>query len=305
MAVLLLLMSFVVFSLLFLAPGSPELTLVGLQNPTPQVLHNIRLEYHLDDPFFVQYARWLWAAVHLDFGVSIRTRQPVLALILQRLPNTLALGGMGFVITMVLGISLGAVAATKKGRLIDRLVVAMSIFGVSTPAFVIAVVLQYVFAVMLGWFPVSGLAPAFPGFVWSLTLPAVAFALRGLGLVLKLSRAAMAEELEKDYIVFAKARGLSARRVLLAYALRNALVPVVTAAGLILGDMITAAILVEVVFALPGIGALLVDSVSFKDIPVVQGLALVTAVVVILANLSADVLYIMVDPRIRFGRLAA
>jgi peptide/nickel transport system permease protein len=296
--------SFVVFSLLYLAPGSPELLLVGLQNPSPEVLHAIREQYHLNDPFVVQYFRWLGGAVRLDFGVSIRTREPVLPGILRRLGTTVDLGVMGFVITMTSGIVLGVIASVKRRSFIDRLVVGLSVMGVSTPAFVTAVLLLFVFAVALGWFPASGIRSGALPHLWSLTLPALAFSLRGLGLVLKLTRASMVEELERDYVVFARARGLTPGRILLLYALRNALVPVVTAGGLILGDMIAAAILVEVVFALPGAGALLVTSVSFKDIPMVQGLALTIAAFVILANLLTDLLYLFIDPRIRFGGAA-
>jgi peptide/nickel transport system permease protein len=180
-------------------------------------------------------------------------------------------------------------------------VVGLSVVGVSAPAFATGIFLLYVFAVVLGWFPVFGQGSGFADRVWHLTLPAIALALTGMALVLRLTRAGMIGALEQDYVAFARARGLPAREVIVSYAFRNALVPVVTAGGLILGIMLTGAVLVEVTFALPGLGSLLVTSVSFGDVPMVQGLAMLTAIVIVLVNLLTDVLYLFVDPRIRYG----
>jgi peptide/nickel transport system permease protein len=305
LVVLLLIISFGVFALLYVAPGSVEQVLLGTRPSNPETLQAIRDEYNLDDPFLTQYAKWLQGAVQFDFGRSIRTSEPVLSGIRDRMGLTLFLGVYGFLIALVLGVLLGVVAAVRKRTVIDRGVVGLSVIGVSAPAFATGIFLLYIFAVLLGWFPAFGQGVGFSDRVWHLTLPAVALALTAMALILKLTRAAMITALDQDYVAFARARGIPSWRVLFTYAFRNALVPVVTAAGLILGYMLTGAVLVEVTFALPGVGSLLVDSVQFKDVPMVQGVTMVVALVIILVNLLTDVLYLFIDPRIRFGRVAA
>jgi peptide/nickel transport system permease protein len=301
----LLILSFLVFALSYLAPGSPEQMLLGERPSTPETIAAIREQYNLNDPFIVQYGKWLEDAVRLDFGNSIRTNEPVLSGIRDRAGLTFFLGGYAFVIAMGLGVPLGVLAAIKRQSTVDRGVVGLSVVGVSAPAFATGIFLLYVFAVVLGWFPVFGQGSGFADRVWHLTLPAVALALTGMALVLRLTRAGMMGALEQDYVAFARARGLPAREVIVSYAFRNALVPVVTAGGLILGIMLTGAVLVEVTFALPGLGSLLVTSVSFGDVPMVQGLAMLTAIVIVLVNLLTDILYLFVDPRIRYGRAPA
>ncbi len=301
---LLLIISFFVFALLYLAPGSPEQMLIGDRPSSPETIQAIREQYHLNDPFIVQYGRWLSGAITLDFGNSIRTNEPVLSGILDRAGLTFFLGGFAFLIAMGLGVPLGVLSAVKRQSAVDRGVVGLSVIGVSAPAFATGIFLLYVFAVLLGWFPVFGQGSGFTDRLWHLTLPAIALALTGMALVLKLTRAGMIGALEQDFVAFARARGLPARKVLLSYAFRNALIPVVTAGGLLLGLMLTGAVLVEVTFALPGVGSLLVTSVTFGDIPMVQGLAMLIAIVIVLVNLLTDVLYLFVDPRIRFERAA-
>lgn len=305
LVLLLLIISFGVFALLYIAPGSVEQVLLGTRPSNPETLQAIRDEHNLDDPFLTQYAKWLQGAVVLDFGRSIRTSEPVLSGIRDRMGLTLFLGMFGFLIALVLGVLLGVVAAVKKRGFIDRSVVGLSVIGVSAPAFATGIFLLYIFAVLLGWFPAFGQGEGFTDRLWHLTLPALALALTAMALILKLTRAAMITALEQDYVAFARARGIPRTRVLFTYAFRNALVPVVTAAGLILGYMLTGAVLVEVTFALPGVGSLLVDSVEFKDVPMVQGLTMVVAFVIIFVNLLTDILYLFIDPRIRFSRVAA
>jgi peptide/nickel transport system permease protein len=305
LVLLLLLISFGVFSLLYAAPGSVEQVLLGTRPSNPQTIEAIREEYNLDDPFLTQYATWLKGAVVLDFGRSIRTSEPVLQGIRDRMGLTLFLGIFGFLIALVVGVLLGVLAAVKKRGFLDRGVVGLSVVGVSAPAFATGIFLLYIFAVVLGWFPAFGQGDGFTDRVWHLTLPAIALALTAMALILKLTRTAMIVALDQDYVAFARARGIPQRRVLFTYAFRNALVPVVTAAGLILGYMLTGAVLVEVTFALPGVGSLLVDSVAFKDVPMVQGVTMVVAFVIIIVNLLTDILYLFIDPRIRFTRVAA
>jgi peptide/nickel transport system permease protein len=305
MAVLLTIISFGVFTLLYLAPGSSEQVLLGTRPATPETIHSIREEFHLNDSFLGQYWLWVKDAIHLDFGRSIRTSEPVLGGIENRMGVTLFLGGYAFLLAMLVGVPLGVLAAMRRATVVDRSIVGLSVFGVSSPAFATGIFLLYVFGVVLGWFPVFGPGEGFADRLWHLTLPAVTLALGSTALVLKLTRAAMIDALDKDFVVFALARGLPRRRVLVAYALRNALIPILTAAGLLLASLLTGAVLVEVTFALPGVGSLLVESVGFKDVPMVQGVALLTAVIVISVNLVVDLLYLLVDPRIRFGRGAS
>ena len=305
MAALLVVISFGVYALLALAPGSPERILLGARPATEETLDAIREQYNLDDPFLVQYGKWLAGAVQLDFGDSIRTGEAVLSGIADRVGVTLWVGLYAFVVAMSFGVPLGMLAAVKRRGLLDRGIVGLSVMGVSAPAFATGLLFLYVFAVALGWFPVFGEGRGFADRLYHLTLPALTLALAVMALVVKLTRAGMIGSLEQDYVAFARARGLPSSRVLGAYAFRNALVPVVTAGGLILGGLLAGSVLVEVTFALNGIGSLFVESVTTQDIPMVQGIAVLTAIIVVVVNFLTDLLYLFVDPRIRFGRAAA
>jgi peptide/nickel transport system permease protein len=302
LVVLLVIISFLVFSLLYISPGSPEQILVGTQTPDPQLMAALRVKYHLDEPLLTQY--WIWArgALQLHFGDSIQTTLPVTDEIRARLPTSLFLGIYAFLLTMVFGVGLGICAAFRKGGFVDRFIVGASVVGISAPAFVVGITLLYVFAVVLHWFPAFGAGTWFFDELWHLTLPAIALALGGTAFLVKHTRAAMINVLGQDYLSFARARGLSRSRVLFFYALRNALIPVITVGALILAGVITGALLVEIVFSLPGIGSLLVNAVATKDIPMVQGVTMIVAIVILLANLLADLTYLAVDPRIRLGR---
>jgi peptide/nickel transport system permease protein len=301
LCVLLVVISFAVFSLLYISPGNVVDILIGTNPRTPAAVHALRKEYHLDQPFLTQY--WIWArqAFQLHFGTSIQSRLPVTDELRSRLPTSLFLGVYAFILTMVVGVGGGITAALKRHTTVDRGVVGSAVIALSTPPFVSGVLLLYLFGIVVHWFPVYGEGSGFVDGIWHLTLPAVALALGATAFVVKHTRAALLGVLDEDYIVFARARGLSARRVLLVYALRNALIPVVTISGLVLASLITGAVLVEAVFSLPGIGQLLVQSATTKDLPMIQGIAMVLAVVIMGANLLADVIYVVVDPRIRLG----
>ncbi|WP_457256003.1 ABC transporter permease [Pedococcus sp. P5_B7] len=216
---------------------------------------------------------------------------------------TLTLGGYAFALTMVMGIGLGVVAATRPGSVLDRLAVGLGVVGLSAPAFVVGVVLLYLFSIQLEWFPAFGRGSGVVDELWHLTLPAFALALTSLGYVLNHTRSAMLGVLDQDYIVFARARGLSAARVLIKYSLRNALIPIVTISGIVLSSLITGAVLVEATFSVQGLGELLVQSANAKDLPVLQSVALLVAVSVMACNLLADIVYLLVDPRIRARRV--
>jgi peptide/nickel transport system permease protein len=276
--------------------------LLGTNPRNPETVRLLKHEYHLDQPFLVQY--WIWAkgALHFHFGNSIQTTLPVTDEIKARLPTSLYLGIYAYALTMLLGVGGGIWAALKRRTIFDRGTVATSVVGMSTPGFVSGIFLLYVFAILVPWFPAFGKGSGFTDSVWHLTLPAVALAVVTAAYLLKHTRASMINVLDQDYVTFARARGLSGTRVMLFYALRNALIPTLTISALILSFLIVGAVLVEDTFSLPGIGGLLVQSAQVKDLPMLQGVAMLVAGIIILANLLADIAYVAVDPRIRLGR---
>lgn len=300
MVVVLIAMSFVIFLFLYLAPGSPEQILLGPREATPESVAAIRHQYHLDQSFLGQYLLWVEGAVRLDFGRSIITNAPVANEIAERLRFSIQLAALAFLFILVVGVPLGLLAASRRRTTVDRSIVAFSVAGVSAPAFATGLLLLYVFAVRLSWFPVFGQGSGFFDRIWHLTLPAIALGLTGMGLILRLTRAGAASAFEQDYVAFARARGIPRRRIMRSYVLRNALVPIVTASGLIFAYLIAGAVLVETTFALPGVGSLLVEAINNKDIPVVQGLAMLIALTVVVINLLTDLAYLAIDPRIAF-----
>ncbi|GCE00650.1 MULTISPECIES: ABC transporter permease [Embleya] len=299
---MLVLISFVIFSLLYITPGDAVGNLLGTRRRTPETEELLRRQYHLNEPFLTQYWIWLKDAVRFDFGNSSVSTLPVTDEINARLPNSLILAGVAYVLTMLIGIPLGLAAAAKKSTAVDRGIVASVIVGFSTPVFVGAVALLYVFGVLLGWFPVFGAGTGFVDKLWHLTLPAISLAIAGAGLIVKHTRAVMIKVLDQDYVTFARARGLTSRRVYLLYALRNGLIPVITVSVPLLASLVTGAVLVEVTFSIPGIGDLLVRSAASQDLPTLQAIALLVAALIMVANLAADLLYMAADPRIRHGR---
>lgn len=298
--VVLVLLSIGVFALLYLAPGSVEQTLLGNRPSSPETLAAIRARYHLDDPVVVQYLRWLGGVVQGDFGTSIRTGVPVAEAIGERLPLTLGLIGYGTLLATLAGLPLGLIGAFRRGRAADRAAVVTAVAGMSAPPFAVGLVLLMAFAVYIPWFPVYGEGEGFADRLWHLTLPAAALAVGSTGLLVRFTRTALIRELDQDHLVFARARGLP-DLLIVRYALRNSLIPILTALGLILTSTLAGTVLVEVTFALPGLGTLLVDSVTFKDMPVVQALALLLTLLISAVNLLVDVGYTLADPRIRFG----
>jgi peptide/nickel transport system permease protein len=300
-AVLLVIISFGVFSLLYVAPGDTARLLLGAKPQSPAALAAVRQEYHLDKPFLTQYWLWLESAVQLDFGHSIQTQQSVIQIIENRAPIDVFLGVYAFLLVLLTAVPLGILAALRQRRMTDRAVVGLSVIGVSAPPFATSLLLLYLLSVKVTLFPSFGAGNGFVGRLYHLALPAVALAISAAALVVKFTRAAMINALDQDYVASARARGLSGSRVIIGYALRNALVPIVTATGLVLGYVLTGAVLIEYTFSLNGVGSYLVEAVGFKDFPVVQGIALLVAAIVMLANLLTDVAYLFVDPRIRYG----
>ncbi|MCG2799946.1 MAG: ABC transporter permease [Cellulomonas sp.] len=295
---LLLTLSFLVFSLLYLAPGDVARNLLGTRPVSDEALAAVREKFGLDQPFLVQYWHWLSGALTGDLGDSVRSGSAVSAVLGQRVGLTLQLTVLAFVIALGIGIPAGVQAARRHGSAQDRTIVGLAVIGVAAPGFAVGLLLLYVFAVMLGWFPVYGTGQTPLDRLWHLALPAVALAAGLAALVVKVTRTAVLRELESDYVTFARARGLRPRAVARLY-LTNAAIPVLTSAGLLLAFLFGGTILVETTFSLPGLGSLLAESITFKDIPVVQAVTLVVAVAISLAGLVVDLLTLAVDPRVR------
>lgn len=295
---ILFVLSIIVFAMMHLAPGDIVRNLLGNRPSSPEAVEAIRAQYNLDQPLHVQYLLWLGAALGGDFGQSIRLQDSVANVIGARLPITVALTGVAFAISILVAVPMGVQSAVRSGSWIDRLATGLGIVGLSAPTFAVGLVLLYVFAFYLPIFPVYGGGDGGLDTLHHLLLPGIALALGLSAIILKLTRTAMLRELESDYVTFGRARGLPEGQVR-RLALRNAAIPIVTGAGLVLTFLVGGTVLAEATFALPGLGTLLQGSVLFKDIAVVQALTLLVAVVIAVIALLADLAYIFLDPRIR------
>ena len=296
-----ILLSFLVYSLLYLVPGDPVKILVGTRRVTPEVRQAITERYGLDEPLFVRYWHWLTRALTGDFGDSVRSATPVTDVLASRVSLTAWLTIGAFILAVAVGVPLGIAAARRRGSWVDRTVVGWSIVGVSAPGFALGLVLLYVFGLMLGWFPIFGEGTGPVDTLWHLTLPTIALA-TGIGAMLvRITRAAVGAELTQDYVTFARSRGVPSRRITAMY-VKGASLPIITSAGLILGTLFGSTVLVEEAFSLPGLGQLLADSITYRDVPVVQAIALLVALVVIAVTLVVDVVALAVDPRQAVGR---
>jgi peptide/nickel transport system permease protein len=303
--IILTVLSLLVFGLLALVPGDPAITLLGPQRATPEALAEVRDRYGLDDPFVVQYGRWVSGAVRGDFGDSIYSGDPVTSLISDRIGVTAWLAVYALVITVVVAVPFGLAAGTRPGSRTDRAATAAGLVALSAPTFAIGFLLMYVFAVQLGWFPSFGSGEGFFDTIRHMTLPAVTLAAGQTAVLLRQTRAAPMDVAERDFVTFARARAINPIRIRGRYVLRNASLPVLTSMGLLLAYGLTGAVLVENVFALQGLGTLLVRAVGQLDLPVVQGLAMFTAGLVLVTNLVVDLLYFALDPRLRRAAVAA
>ena len=290
---LLLAVSVVVFSFIHALPGDPAVLFLG-EEATPDNLARFRAKLGFDRPLVVQYGDWLGRAVRGDLGRSIRTNQPVVSAIVERLPVTLRLIGLSMLISLVIALPLGIVSAVKRNSGVDLASTFFALFGFSTPNFWLGLILIYVFALVLRWLPASG----FDG-TRSLILPAVTLGTALAALVTRQLRSGMLEVLRQDYVRTAQAKGLADRLVIGKHALKNALISVVTVIGLQIGALLGNTIITESLFALPGVGRLMIDSVFSRDFFVVQGVILFLAVGYVVANLTVDILYSYLDPRIR------
>lgn len=301
LALVLLVSSFIVFSGMYLAPGSPEQFLVQGRTVTPEVLEAIRAQYGLDDPFLVRYWNWLVGVLQGDFGRSLITQQDVSTLVESRLPTTLFLAAYAAILIIVFGVGLGVLAATRSG-VFEKVVVFGSNLGFAVPTFFAALLLMALFGANLGWFPVSGSGEGFTDRVWHLTLPAIALAFPAVAVVARITRTAVREEQGSEHVVMAIARGVPKRIVLARHTIRNSMLPVTTVLGTNIAGLLASAFVIEYAFTLDGIGSLLVNSVQKKDFAVVQAIALIMVLAFGLINLIVDLLYAVIDPRVRLAK---
>lgn len=291
--------SVIIFSGSHLAPGDPALLLAG-HHSSPETLAAIRAKYHLDQPLPTQYGLWISAAVRGDLGESFRLHQGVTDLILQRLPLSLELVGFAMVVSLLLALPLGILAAVYEGRWVDWVASVLAFLGVASPVYFTGILFVMLFAFQLGWMPAFGAGDGpWDRFV-HLVLPAVALALNMVALASRMLRSTMLETLQADYVRTALAKGVSWWTTIVRHAARNALIPVVTVTGLQFGFLLVGSVLVEYTFGLGGLGGLIVDGVQNSDYPVVQGTTLFVVVVFLLVNLAVDVLYALLDPRVRY-----
>ncbi|AXQ95303.1 ABC transporter permease [Cereibacter azotoformans] len=292
-ALILLGVSLVTFILLYVLPADPVRQIAG-RSATPQVVENIRRQLGLDQPFLVQYGRYLWGLLQGDFGRSYLQKTDVATLIAARLPATLQLMGGAILCELVLGLTMGIVAALRRGRALDQGLMIVSFVAVSAPQFVVSLLLLYVFAVKLGWFPIGGY-----GTLSHLVLPAVTLGILGSGWYSRMMRSSMIDVLRQDYIRTARAKGLTRGRVILRHALPNAILPIVAMIGIDIGIFMGGIVVVESVFGWPGIGQLAWQAIQRIDIPIIMGVTMVSACAIVLGNLLADLVAPFIDPRIK------
>jgi len=293
--------SMLIFGLQQLLPGDPAMILAG-EEQDPSVIAYLREKMHLDEPLPVRYGYWIAGVLRGDLGESVRTQQPVLELVLQKLPVTIELALLAFVVALVIGIPAGIVSAVKAGTGWDTAANVFALWGLSTPNFWLGILMILLFSVQLGWLPASGYVSPFEDLranLAAMVMPAFVLGTGIAAVLMRHTRSAMLQVMSADYVRTARAKGLGQRVVVLRHALRNALTPIITLGALELGTLLSGAVLTEQVFTIPGFGKLIVDSVFNRDYAVVQGVVLVTATAYIVLNLLADLAYFAVNPRLR------
>jgi peptide/nickel transport system permease protein len=284
-----------VFSLIHLVPGDPAQAMLG-DGASPEDIARLRHTLGLDRPLLEQYGRYLAGLARGDLGTSLRTAKPVSSQIVERVPATVELAATAMVVAVCLSLPLGVIAAVRRGTWVDQGAMTLALIGISVPGFWLGPLLALLFGVELGWLPVSGRG------TWAnLVLPAATLGAALAAILARMTRASVLEELRELYVLAARARGVTRARAIVAHALRNSLIPIVTILGLQLGAVLTGSIITETIFAWPGIGRLLIQSISFRDYPMVQGCILFIALTYVSMNLLTDLLYGWLDPRIRLG----
>lgn len=285
-----------VFAMLHVVPGDPIQMMLGEFQTSPEQVERLQAQLHLDEPLPQQYGRFVLGAFQGDLGYSIRSKRSVTSEIADNLPSTLILTLSGLSVAVVVGVTLGVMAAVKHNTWADLAAMVVATLGISMPSFWLGLLLIFAFSLRLRWFPVTG-----DGGVAHLVLPAVALGLGASAIIARLTRSTMLEVLRQDYIVTARAKGLRGSIVVLRHAMRNAMIPTVTILGLQFGQLLAGAVVIETVFGRPGIGRLIVSAILEKDFPVVQGIILFVAVAYVAINLLVDLIYATLDPRIRYG----
>lgn len=304
-APVLFLVSVIAFGLLYMLPGDPALAMLGglEERGTEEEYQRLRRAYGFDRPVWVQYGLWLWRVLHGDLGRSLRTGEPVASMLAGRFVVSLYVGLAGLAVAVLIGLSVAVTSALRPGSRLDIYGTVLALAGVALPSFWQALLMIYVFAVLLHWLPPSGYTPLGENLTLSLrmlVMPAIVLGTHSAAVLMRQGRSALMEVLAQDYIVTARAKGLRERRVVSRHALKNALIPVVTILGLQLGGLADGAAIVETVFAIPGVGRTAVNAIFFRDYPVLQGAVLMVTLAVTLSNLLADLAYGLLDPRIRY-----
>jgi peptide/nickel transport system permease protein len=300
----LLIVGVVVFALVHLTPGDPAAVMLG-QSATPDQIARLRRQLGLDQPIQVQFVRWFWGALRLDFGDSIFLNMPVTEALRQRAQPTILLTVYALTIELLIGIPAGVIAAVRRNSLLDRLLMVLSISGAAVPTFFLGILLILLFAVRLRWLPSGGYVPITADPVEhfkAMVMPAFALGFSSAGLLARLVRSSMLDVLKEDYVRTALAKGVPHRAVVARHALRNALIPAITVVGYSLGGLLGGAVVTETVFTIPGMGRLVVQSIARRDFPVIQGAVMLIAAAYVMVNLLVDILYLYVDPRSRYGR---
>ena len=299
---IMLIVSLITFGMIHMIPGDPAIAIAGI-SATAEQIANIRHDLGLDQPVFTQLWRWYANLLTGDLGRSLLLGQPVVHVMLQRLPVTLALSAYALVLTLIIGLVSGIVAALKQNTWVDQAAMVLAMLGISVPNFYLGLLMIILFAVDLRWLPTGGYI-AFTsdplGWLATSTMPAISQALLLAGLLARITRSTMLEVLRQDYIRTARAKGLPNRQVVLKHALANALIPITTVVGIIVSLLISGSVVTETLFSIPGIGQLLTQAVLNRDYPMVQGGLLITTALLVLVNILVDVCYALLDPRVRY-----
>ncbi len=299
---ILVIVSLITFAMIHLIPGDPATAIAGLSATSEQIA-NIRHDLGLDEPLLAQLGHWYLNLARGDLGRSLLLGQPVLDATMLRLPVTLALSAYALVLTLVLGLGSGIIAALRQNTIIDQCAMMFAMIGISLPNFYLGLLMIVVFAVHLGWLPTGGYVPFSEdplGWLATSTMPAISLALLLTGLLARITRSTMLEVLRQDYIRTARAKGLSERKVVMKHALANALIPITTVIGIVISLLISGSVVTESLFSIPGIGQLLTQAVLNRDYPMVQGGLMITTTLLVLVNIGVDVCYALLDPRVRY-----
>lgn len=299
--VTLIIISMLIFFMFNILPGNPALSILGL-DADPQEVALLEASLGLDKPLPNRYLDWVTGIFTGDFGESYRYNAPVIDVIGERIPLSLFIGFYSLALTIIVGLPLGILIARTDGKWYSLMMNIITQLGISTPSFWIGFLLIFVFAVILGWFPTYGFthwSESIPGALRSLFLPSFAIALTNIAVVIRYLRNSILDEYQKEYIKLARMKGLTARQTTYRHVLRNSIMPVLTIVGLITADTMVGTIIIENVFALPGLGTLLVSSIEYRDFPLIQTLVMIVAIIIIIVNLLVDLLYRVVDPRVK------